>query len=138
MKTGGCQCGQVRFQVTGEPINQVFCYCTDCQKRTGGDQWFGIWVPTDNLEFSGELAPAVYTQTSDLGHEVRHHYCPDCGVNLCAHHAAAGFYTVSGPAFDDSAPLAPKLAIFARSAPAWAVLPSDIPVFDTVPPEMGG
>ncbi|GAM58260.1 hypothetical protein JCM19231_2705 [Vibrio ishigakensis] len=62
MNTGGCQCGKVRYQFTGEPINQMFCYCSECQHRTGGDKWFGIWVQTANFEFVGELKPSFHTR----------------------------------------------------------------------------
>ena len=138
MKTGGCQCGQVRFEISGDPINKVFCYCTDCQIRTGGDKWFGIWVPRENFKFTGNTEPATYTQQSGTGHDVHHHYCPNCGVNICADITVADFFTVSGPCIDGGENLKPEIAIFAASAPKWAVLPTDIPVFDTVPPEMGG
>ena len=33
MRKGSCQCGQVRFEYTGDPINQVFSYCTACQEK---------------------------------------------------------------------------------------------------------
>ena len=38
--TGKCSCGYIQLAFTGDPINAVFCYCTDCQKRTGSDQWY--------------------------------------------------------------------------------------------------
>ncbi|MBT6273082.1 MAG: hypothetical protein HOI95_03000 [Chromatiales bacterium] len=32
---GGCLCGDVRYQVTGDPDIVVVCHCTWCQRRTG-------------------------------------------------------------------------------------------------------
>ena len=138
MRTGSCQCGQVTFEFSGEPINEVFCYCTDCQKRTGSDQWFGIWVPSDNFSFTGNTSPAVYTTHDDAGADIRCHTCPECGVSLSVEFTRAGFHTVAAGCIDGHAEFKPRFAMFAASAPPWAVLPTDIPVFDRFPPEMGG
>ena len=100
MRRGSCQCGQVQFEFTGEPINQVFCYCTDCQKRTGSDQWFGIWVPSENFSFTGETEPAVYTTQDDAGGEIHCHTCPHCGVSLSVEFSRAGFHTVAAACID--------------------------------------
>ena len=32
---GSCLCGQVRFEVTEQPVGASYCHCTRCQKRTG-------------------------------------------------------------------------------------------------------
>ena len=138
MRRGSCQCGQVRFEFTGEPINQVFCYCTDCQKRTGSDQWFGIWVPSENFSFTGETKPAAYTTHDDSGGDIHCHTCPNCGVSLSVEFTRAGFHTVAAACIDGNGEFQPKLAIFTSSAPDWALIPTDIPVFDRFPPEMGG
>ena len=136
MRKGHCQCGQVRFEFSGDPINQVFCYCTDCQIRTGSDKWFGIWVASGNFKFVGETAPAVYTTQDDSGGDIRCHSCPNCGVSLSIEFTRAGFHTVAASSIEENGEFKPKLAIFAGSAPKWAILPTDIPVFDKLPPEM--
>ncbi|WP_234493811.1 GFA family protein [Vibrio maritimus] len=130
--TGGCQCGKVRYEVKGEPMNQMFCYCSDCQERTGGDKWFGVWYSHDNFKFTG-AETKIYTRKGSTGADVHNHFCPDCGVTVCADITAGNLFTINGPSFDSSAHLAPKMAIFTASAPNWAVLPSDIPIFKTFP-----
>jgi hypothetical protein len=138
MRKGGCQCGQVRFEFTGEPINEVFCYCTDCQTRTGSDKWFGIWIPTENFNFVGEKEPQPYTTQDSSGNDIHCYTCPNCGVSLSVEFTSAGFHTVAASNIEGNNEFKPKLAIFASSAPNWAILPSDIPIFDRLPPEMGG
>ena len=138
MRKGSCQCGQVRFEFTGEPLNQVFCYCTDCQKRTGSDHWFGIWVACQNFRFNGETDPVAYTTLDDAGGDIHTYSCPNCGVSLSTEFTRAGFHTVAAGSIEGNGEFRPNLAIFTSSAPAWALIPSDIPVFDRLPPEMGG
>lgn len=33
---GHCLCGQIKFQLTSEPLTLYACHCTDCQRRSGG------------------------------------------------------------------------------------------------------
>ncbi len=36
--TGGCLCGEVRFQNTAKPLATSYCHCTMCQKNGGRDK----------------------------------------------------------------------------------------------------
>jgi hypothetical protein len=31
-----CRCGEVRIDVSGEPVDQFYCHCDDCQAISGG------------------------------------------------------------------------------------------------------
>ncbi|MDG2642483.1 GFA family protein [Vibrio parahaemolyticus] len=136
IKTGGCQCGNVRYETTGEPMNQLFCYCTECQKQTGSDKWFGVWFAYDNFKFTG-IEPKTFTRKGSSGADVINHFCSECGTTICADITIGKFITVNGPSFDEDSHLAPKMAIFAASAPKWSELPSKIPVFKLFPSDMG-
>lgn len=138
MRKGSCQCGEVQFEFNGEPISQVFCYCTDCQKRTGSDNWFGIWVPSVNFKFVGKTEPFAYITKDDSGNDIKCYTCPNCGVSLSIEFTSASFHTVAASCIEGNNEFRPKLAIFTASAPEWAVFPTDIPLFEKMPPEIGG
>ena len=46
---GGCQCGAVRYEYTGKPLQLVICHCKECQKQTSSA--FGMTLPVAKLDF---------------------------------------------------------------------------------------
>ncbi|MCX4027780.1 GFA family protein [Endozoicomonas sp. SM1973] len=131
---GSCGCGHVKYAFEGEPINAAFCYCKECQKHTGSDKWFGLWVPKDKFAFTkGETKS--YTRKGDSSKDIHHQFCSRCGTTVCVEVTVAGFYSVSASTLDDSSHFSPKMAIYTASAPKWAVFPEDVPKFDILPPE---
>src|SRR5260370_7339432 len=72
--TGGCHCGEVRFEVTTDLANVVACNCSICQKR--GALW--SFVPSANF---GLRAGADALKDYQFGKKSLHHlFCPHCGV----------------------------------------------------------
>jgi len=134
---GNCSCGAIEYQFEGEPINSVFCYCKECQKTTGSDKWFGLWVPTDKLKFT-KGTPKIFSRTGDSGKEVNINFCENCNTTLCAEVTAGNFYSVGATTLKEFNSFYPKMAIYASSAPSWAVFPEGLPKFDILPPGMGG
>ncbi len=133
--TGKCACGAIQFQFEGEPINNAFCYCTECQKHTGSDKWFGIWVAIDKLAFTqGE--PAVFERLGDSGQPVNHLFCPKCATTLCVEVPVVNIYSVSATVLDNNQPSSPNMVIYAASAPSWATFPENVPVYEKLPPDL--
>jgi hypothetical protein len=70
-RTGGCTCGNVRYQVDGEPKRVGLCHCTLCRQETGSVfMAFAVW-PRTAFSFSGE------TRTWE-----GRNFCPNCGSRL--------------------------------------------------------
>jgi hypothetical protein len=71
VRTGGCSCGAVRYEVRGEPVKVGLCHCTDCRKETGSmflpyaDWWL------KDFSVTGEYR--TYEGRS---------FCPNCGTRL--------------------------------------------------------
>ena len=47
--TGGCQCGNIRYEIVGTPNALVVCHCTDCQRQSGSA--FGMTLPVNEADF---------------------------------------------------------------------------------------
>jgi len=73
--TGRCACGNVQFELTGEPMQVVICHCTVCQRSTGAPfVLVGMWKPEQTAITFGEPLPG--RQTSDY---LTRHSCSECG-----------------------------------------------------------
>ena len=80
-RTGGCQCGAVRYELTGELLPLVICHCHECQKQSASA--FGMSLPvarTDLRILSGELKE--WRRVAESGREVACWFCPDCGSRI--------------------------------------------------------
>lgn len=75
MLTGGCNCGEVRYEIDGAPLRTGLCHCATCRKQSGSAfSFFAIW-PRARVTLSGELA----RWQARAGGE---RFCPRCGSQL--------------------------------------------------------
>ena len=40
IRTGGCQCGAIRYEISSPPVELYVCHCRECQKQSSSA--FGI------------------------------------------------------------------------------------------------
>ncbi|KAJ5086928.1 hypothetical protein NUU61_008235 [Penicillium alfredii] len=80
MAVGGCFCGKVRIQYSGQPIASGLCYCLDCRKLTGSAYSYNFIVDNTQLTITG--SPKEVAKTSDSGNHIRNYFCPDCGLYM--------------------------------------------------------
>lgn len=73
--TGGCLCGSIGYEITGEARDIVNCHCSRCRRHTGH---FMAATSTDasHLEVSGETLKWYATADVEYG------FCGDCGSSL--------------------------------------------------------
>jgi hypothetical protein len=74
---GGCQCGAIRFEVTGPLTDASICHCRMCQKAFGN--FFAPLVSVRGTDFRWTLAEPARFQSSNL---VQRGFCPACGTPL--------------------------------------------------------
>jgi hypothetical protein len=80
-RTGQCQCGAVRYRLTGEPLTLFACHCTDCQHQSSSAFGMALWVRKADVELlSGEVKEWVRELPS--GRRMACRFCPDCGTRL--------------------------------------------------------
>jgi len=74
---GGCLCGAIRYQITGEGYDPVNCHCRRCRRSVGGP--FVPWVSFHADEFT--YTKGVPTEHLSSPRVVRE-FCGDCGTSL--------------------------------------------------------
>ncbi|MHB0952372.1 MAG: GFA family protein [Allorhizobium sp.] len=98
--TGGCQCGAIRFRVTGELKDSSICHCRMCQKAFGA--YYAPLVSTRGAELEWTRGERKTFRSSNFA---LRGFCADCGTPL-TYEAPDGVAIAAG-AFDDPSLLPP-------------------------------
>ena len=75
--TGGCQCGAVRYEITGPLENPHICHCRMCQKAFGN--YFAALVGTAKSDLHWTRGEPSFFRSSSV---VKRGFCRDCGTPL--------------------------------------------------------
>lgn len=78
--TGGCYCGDVRYEVEGEPIAKLQCHCRECQHISGGGANFTMAIADTNFSYTKGQA-AQFTR-DDIEGAVTREFCGRCAAPL--------------------------------------------------------
>ena len=76
-KEGRCRCGDIRFEISGQPVLVEYCHCRSCRHSAGAPlmAWAG-YRRDDFSMLSG--APTVHESSSG----VKRSFCGCCGTSL--------------------------------------------------------
>lgn len=110
--TGGCQCGAVRFRLTGAPGTSSVCYCRMCQKASASQALALVSVGEAYMEWT-RGAPSWF-QSSNVA---RRGFCEKCGTPL-AYDAPDGL-ALSVLAFDNPDAVPPTIAYGVEAKRIW-------------------
>jgi len=126
--SGGCACGAVRYECTGEPILAMNCHCRDCQRASGSAYASALFVAAESFRIThGELRYHVVTRGDD--NRVGRGFCAACGCPVAATQSAYPIAIVYAASLDDPSGHRPTLDIFAASAQPWDHLDPGLPKF---------
>lgn len=131
--TGGCLCGSVRYECSGEPVVSLNCHCRDCQKSTGGGYSASIFVPIDSLTVTGKVK--YYEKTGDSGQTISRGFCPECGSALFGKPAVmSSLVSIRPGTLDDPSIFQPAIDMYTANAQPWDHMDPALAKFATVPP----
>ncbi len=132
--TGGCLCGAVRYEVSGEPMVAGHCHCRDCQKASGAGHISAAFYPEGSFKIEGDLA--TYSSPADSGGTVTRSFCPTCGSRLFGQSTGMeGARAIMVGTLDDPSAFEPNFIVFARSRNGWDHMDGTLPAFEAMPPE---
>ncbi len=126
MRTGGCQCGAVRFEAEGQPKWVAHCHCEDCRRAVASPLTTYAGYLTSRVRFPKE-APTGYESSPG----VTRRFCAKCGTPI-------SFEGARWPdeihlfvcAFDDAAAFEPRAHVYVSEQLPWLHLGDDLPRHD--------
>jgi hypothetical protein len=130
--TGGCMCGEIRYECTAEPIFMGNCHCRDCQQATGTAFAAAMLVPRNAVTIAGDVK--YYNVTGDSGGIVSRGFCPNCGSRLFSKPPIPELMGIMAGSLDDPSQFKPMRDFYTVSAQQWDYMNPDLPKFDKLPP----
>ena len=115
---GGCQCGEIRYRLIGEPIFLGVCHCTDCKHQSGSAFGMSLRMRKADVELL-QGAPKQWTTRSDNGNPKICVFCGTCGTRLWHGPGPLGNLSVKPGTLDDPSQLAPRYEGWTKRKLPW-------------------
>ncbi len=129
---GGCFCGAVKVEASGEPEGMGYCHCSSCRSWSGGPvNTFTLWKPENVRVTAGADAVATFNKTPASDRK----YCAKCGGHLMTNHPGLGLVDVFAPTLPD---VAFKPGVHINYAETVLPMKDGLPKFKDFPGAFGG
>ena len=130
---GGCQCGEIRYRLTGEPERLAVCHCTICKRRSGAAFSMSLRMRAADVQLLSDETKR-WTLLSDDGKRTKiYHFCATCGIRIWIELPGLGFVHVKPGTLDDIARLAPRYEGFPARKLPWLTISGLEASFNTQP-----
>ena len=124
-------CGDVTYELAGDPIATAVCHCEHCQRQSGGAFSVNVVVHESQLTVSGTLQTYVETGENDDGEYVRRRFCGSCGSPIVSEIVqSAGVVAVKAGTLDDRSDVRPTVEVWCVDRQPWAELPGMVASLD--------
>ena len=121
-RRGGCLCGDIRFEVTGEPHEVTHCYCSMCRRSAGAGSQTFVQFPSHDVRWTRMPKPYESSPGCVRG------FCERCGSSMFLDYAdQVGFIWLTAGTFDDPESLSPTLHWCLDDKPSWVPIDPDLP-----------
>lgn len=131
--TGGCACGAIRYEISGEPIAMVDCQCRQCQRESGVGHASHVTFKAAEVKLSGEAT--TWDLVGDGGARKRRAFCPTCGAPVyMTFPDAPDIFIVKPASLDEPAGYRPDFVTWTTAAQPWDHIDAALPAFDRMPP----
>jgi hypothetical protein len=129
---GGCLCGGVQYEISGEPVRFYHCHCSRCRKATGTGHASNIMVKLRDAAWTkGEELIAQYKVPE--AQRFGTCFCTRCGGQLPRIRKEMGMAIVPAGSLDTDSGMMPEARIFWDSRAAWSCQGDGIPTYAEYP-----
>lgn len=129
MRTGRCQCGEIRYESFGEPLGLYICHCRECQKQSASA--FGI---TLEVSYSGfhiiQGLPKYWERLTDSGRRLNCAFCSTCGSRLWHEYdPVSETISIKGGSLDEPVDLSNAIHVWVTRKLPGIIIPDDAKQF---------
>lgn len=129
--TGGCTCGELRYELASAPLIVHCCHCTACQRETGSAFIVNAMIESERVVLQRGDPDIVDTPT-ESGRGQRIARCPTCRIAVWSTFGRGAdlIRFVRVGTLDEAHAVPPDVHIFVRSKVPWLPLPDGARAFD--------
>jgi hypothetical protein len=133
LRSGGCQCGAVRYELA-EPVLKIYvCHCHECRKQSASAFGISVFVPREALRVT-RGTPRWWSRPTDSGRVLDCAFCPDCGARLWHQRAAhAEVVTVKAGSLDVPIDISDAVHIWTSRRMPGVVIPATARCYEGEP-----
>lgn len=129
--TGGCRCGQVSYEITGEPKWKVSCHCNWCQTTSGSAFRTFIMFDEADLHMAGDSLQSYEDTATDHGRPMVNQFCGNCGTLIGIKVPSMADRHISIGSLDQRADIDVNDNIWGTEALKFVAFPKDSDVYKT-------
>jgi hypothetical protein len=131
--SGGCACGEIRYECTAEPMMMLNCHCRDCQQSSGGPFSSFVVVPTAAFELR-QGAPRFHASPSEMGGKTNRGFCSDCGSPIYSQpDLVPHIVAIRTASLDDPSWFSQQMDVWTSDAHPWDQMNATLPKFEKYP-----
>ena len=120
--TGGCLCGRVRFECSGQVVHSLVCHCRMCQRASGSSYAGIMFFPSRTTRMTAGQTRTFGSSSSGI-----RHFCGDCGSSLFFERTSSSLHGVLVGALDEPNLFRPSMHICLSATQSWVELSDGLP-----------
>lgn len=129
---GGCACGAVQIEISGEPAAMAYCHCESCRSWLGAPVHAASLWPTPNVNVvKGEDKLGLYKRTESSHRQ----FCTSCGAPVLIRHPQMGLTDVPAGSIQG---LDYKPSVHVHYGEKVLSIRDGLPKFKDMPKDFGG
>ena len=121
---GGCQCGKIRYRISGAPSKTTNCHCIQCRMAAGAPYVTWTEFPAEAVTFTNER-PQFY-RSSDAAERG---FCPACGTALTFCYLDGDTIDIATATLDDPGIFPPEDHLWMESKIDWVEINDGLPQY---------
>ena len=127
---GGCQCGQVRYAIAGEPVFAAICHCSMCRRAHAAPAVAWAMFQESQVIFS-KARPQNYSSSA----QAQRGFCPTCGTQISfTARFLPGLINITIGSLDQPESIKPTLHYWHSKHLSWADYSDNLPRYPELPP----